>query len=68
MMIKRERTNGILARLKQAQDNKDWARMSDILDHASEHDVEDLESIPLQVNMSLMTMFVDKSRAFDTCD
>lgn len=45
MMIKMERTNGILARLKQAQDNKDWARMSDILDHASEHDVEYLESI-----------------------
>ena len=68
MMIKRERTNGILARLKQAQDNKDWAHMSVILDHASEHDVEDLESIPLQVNMSLMTTFVDRPRAPDICD
>lgn len=45
MMIKMEKANSILARLKQAQDTKDWARMSEILDAASENDVEDLESI-----------------------
>ena len=44
-MIIMEQANGILARLKQAQDTKDWARMSEILDQASENDAEVIESI-----------------------
>ena len=44
-MIKTEHANGISVRLKQAHEDKDWARMSEILDEASENDAEDLESI-----------------------
>ena len=44
-MIRTESANSILARLKQAQENKDWARMSEILDQASTDDVEDIESL-----------------------
>jgi HEAT repeat protein len=45
MMIKMEYANGIVSRLKQAQDTNDWARMSDILNLASENDVQYIESI-----------------------
>lgn len=44
-MIKMEQTSSVLARLRQAQEDNDWARMSDILDQASENDVDQLESI-----------------------
>jgi HEAT repeat protein len=45
MMISTERANGILAHLKEAQENKDWAQISEILDEASENDFTVLESI-----------------------
>ena len=44
-MIKIEQANGILTRLTDAQEDKDWARMSEILGETSENDVEDLDSI-----------------------
>ena len=44
-MITMEHTNGILARLQDAQGDKDWARMAEILDQASENDVDHFESL-----------------------
>lgn len=45
MIINEERTNGIVACLKEAQDDRDWARMSEILEEANENDITSLESI-----------------------
>lgn len=45
MVIQVEQTNGILARLQQAQEDQDWARMSEILNQVSENDVYHLESM-----------------------
>jgi hypothetical protein len=45
MMIKGERANGIVVRLREAQEGRDWTRMSEILEEADENDIMSLESI-----------------------
>lgn len=44
-MVNKECANGIVGRLREAQEGRDWARMSEILDEANEGDIRSLESI-----------------------